>query len=214
MLSKKLIKKLKMLSCFIKATQEIIENDYTNLSIRNIAQRAHFNSSTIYNYFDNLQQLVCISSFKYIRPHLKDDIFKENFEINDSQLLDQYLEILEPFFSFYFVKKDLSYLNFLTDFENFYMNHFYENESILNDDIESLNEISNYFKEIVIIIKQLKSLSSRIETCKQLPKDYVFEVSDLLFKGMITRLNQPCSNDHILSSKKVLNHLQTLICLK
>ena len=46
---------------FIEATQELIlKEGLENLSIKKIAEKAGYNSATIYNYFENLEVLNCM----------------------------------------------------------------------------------------------------------------------------------------------------------
>lgn len=53
------IKRKRITSYFIQATQKHIQEEgIENISIRKIASLAGYNSSTLYNYFDNLDQLI------------------------------------------------------------------------------------------------------------------------------------------------------------
>ncbi len=74
------LQKRRTMSYFILATQEIInEEGIAGISIRKIAARAGFNSATLYNYFSDLDELVCYASIRYLKDynlsvdrHLKD----------------------------------------------------------------------------------------------------------------------------------------------
>ena len=51
---------------FINAAQEMIESEgLENISVRKIAQKAGFHNSTIYLYFEDLDQLAMFASLKY-----------------------------------------------------------------------------------------------------------------------------------------------------
>lgn len=55
------IKKKRVMMYFIEATQELIlKEGLENLSIKKIAEKAGYNSATIYNYFENLEVLNCM----------------------------------------------------------------------------------------------------------------------------------------------------------
>ncbi len=57
---------------FIHAAQELIENeDLEKVSIRKIAEKAGFHNSTIYLYFEDVDQLILLSSLKYFNEYSK-----------------------------------------------------------------------------------------------------------------------------------------------
>ena len=65
--------KLKMARCFIKATQELIDAEgIENISIRKIAHKAGFHNSTIYLYFENVDQLILLASLHYFTEYKKE----------------------------------------------------------------------------------------------------------------------------------------------
>ena len=69
-LSNKEIQKRRMLSYFIEATQQVIEEEgVLGVSIRKVAKKAGYNSATIYNYFKDIDQLVLLASMKYLRSY-------------------------------------------------------------------------------------------------------------------------------------------------
>ena len=55
---------------FVNATLEILEEGgLSKVSIRKIAQRAGFHNSTIYLYFEDLDQLIMLASMKYFQEY-------------------------------------------------------------------------------------------------------------------------------------------------
>jgi len=66
------IKKKRILKYFIQATKEVIEEKgIENVTIRNVAKRAGYNSATIYNYFDNYKQLIFFASLDFLSKYIK-----------------------------------------------------------------------------------------------------------------------------------------------
>lgn len=62
--------KRKNLIQFIKVTQELLEEDgLKNISIRKIATLAGFHNSTIYLYFDDLDELIMLASIKQFQDY-------------------------------------------------------------------------------------------------------------------------------------------------
>ena len=67
------IKKKRVMMYFIEATQELIlDEGLEKLSIKKIAEKAGYNSATIYNYFENLEVLVLYASINYLKDYLSD----------------------------------------------------------------------------------------------------------------------------------------------
>lgn len=72
-MNNKEIRKKRTLIFFIEATQEIIaEEGIDNVTIRKVAAKAGYNSATLYNYFDNLDQLKMYASLKHVNLYNKD----------------------------------------------------------------------------------------------------------------------------------------------
>ena len=53
------------LHSFVLATREMIENnDFKNIHIRKIAEKAGFHNSTLYSYFKDAEYLIALASVK------------------------------------------------------------------------------------------------------------------------------------------------------
>lgn len=58
------LKRKRIMIYFIEAAEKLIrQNGIENLSIRKIATEAGYNSATIYNYFNDLEQLTMFALF-------------------------------------------------------------------------------------------------------------------------------------------------------
>ncbi len=65
------LKRKRIMIYFIEATEKLIRQDgLENLSIRKIATEAGYNSATIYNYFNDLEQLAMFGSICYLRDYV------------------------------------------------------------------------------------------------------------------------------------------------
>lgn len=89
------IKRKRIMIYFIEATEKLIrEEGVSGLSIRKIAAEAGYNSATIYNYFNDLEQLVMFGSVY----HLRDYIAALERELRpDMPAIDQYRTIYRCF---------------------------------------------------------------------------------------------------------------------
>ena len=69
-IDKKEIKRKRMMGYFIDAAINIIDEDgIENLTIRKVADMAGYNSATLYNYFENLDHLVCYAAISYLKDY-------------------------------------------------------------------------------------------------------------------------------------------------
>lgn len=65
------LKRKRIMIYFIEAAEKLIrQNGIENLSIRKIATEAGYNSATIYNYFNDLEQLTMFGSICYLREYV------------------------------------------------------------------------------------------------------------------------------------------------
>ncbi|NLZ45369.1 MAG: TetR/AcrR family transcriptional regulator [Clostridiales bacterium] len=88
-LENQLIKKQRVMRYFIDAAREIAnENGLSGVTIRSVADRAGYNSASLYNYFNNLDQLMAFTSIDLVSNWLHELI--EILE-GDGDELDKYI---------------------------------------------------------------------------------------------------------------------------
>lgn len=69
-MNNKEIKKKRMWQYFVEATAEIVEEEGINkITIRKVADKAGYNSATIYNYFSEISHLIFFASMKFLKPY-------------------------------------------------------------------------------------------------------------------------------------------------
>ncbi|MFC4802278.1 TetR/AcrR family transcriptional regulator [Neobacillus sp. GCM10023253] len=67
---KKKIQMSRMWQYFVEATAEIIEEEGINkITIRKVADKAGYNSATIYNYFSEISHLIFFAAMKFLKPY-------------------------------------------------------------------------------------------------------------------------------------------------
>lgn len=76
-------------ACFVNAASEIMEKEgMEGLTLRKVAQKAGYNSATLYNYFKDLDHLIMYASMKYFQA------YNENLAIYMTELKDPYLRFI------------------------------------------------------------------------------------------------------------------------
>lgn len=70
MMKNKEIQRQRMYYYFIDACKDLIDElGIENLTIRNISDKAGYNSATLYNYFENLDQLIALTLLDSVKPY-------------------------------------------------------------------------------------------------------------------------------------------------
>lgn len=175
---------------YIDAAHELIEKDGLELlTIRKVSDLAGYNSATLYNYFENLDNLVAYASLKYLKAYSA-DLPKYTKDVNDS--LENYFKIWECFCTHSFSNPKQ------------YHKIFFEKFSIGFD--ESLKEYYSIFpKELTTREKKELNpmlLKDNINERNMIPllecaKDGFFDEADLfqisdisilIFQGMLDRI--------------------------
>ena len=97
--------KIKAMRSFIDAADELInEIGIENVTIRNIAKKAGYNSATIYNYFENLEHLVFLGAMKNIKDYA---LSINRFVADAENAMDRFLKVWECFCCYAFERPDL-----------------------------------------------------------------------------------------------------------
>lgn len=118
----------RMCNYFIEAAIAIIEEEGINkLTIRKVADRAAFNSATLYNYFENLDELLYFAVLSFMKDYLE-ELDSMNFE--GESKIEIYKEIWISFTE-----------HALTYPEYYYIIFFKETFSIRDDMLETYHDI-------------------------------------------------------------------------
>ncbi|KXS41065.1 MULTISPECIES: TetR/AcrR family transcriptional regulator [unclassified Candidatus Frackibacter] len=107
------IKKMRTLRLFIDATAQIIEQKgIEGVTIREVAKITGYNSATIYNYFDNCNELISFAAMKFISDYVQ--AIPEYIAEADSPL-EKFLAVWQCFCEYCFDDPQLYYAIFTAD---------------------------------------------------------------------------------------------------
>ncbi|MCK8827612.1 TetR/AcrR family transcriptional regulator [Natroniella acetigena] len=110
------IKQIRILKIFINATSQIIEEEgIKGVTIRKVAKIAGYNSATIYNYFDNLNQLIFFAAMNFISDYVQE---VPQYMEQSSNTLERFLLMWECFCKYSFKKPKIYYAVFTEDIGN------------------------------------------------------------------------------------------------
>lgn len=145
---------------FVNAAKELMEQEnFRNVSIRKIAQKAGFHNSTTYLYFKNSDQLIMLASMKYFcdYSHALNILSQrrlppvDNFMLIWAYFLDTALKNPFVFYNFFFGKNSDN----LYDIIKMYYDLFPEEREQFSKDIEAMYFGKNFTERSLTILRAL-----------------------------------------------------------
>ncbi|SFP03051.1 TetR/AcrR family transcriptional regulator [Salibacterium halotolerans] len=194
----------RMWQYFVDATVEIIDQKgIENVTIREIADKAGYNSATIYNYFQEVSHLIFFAALKYLNNFIED--LPAYIEKSDNSI-DRYLLSWKCFCEHSFENPDVFHAIFLADLgdgpEEFltYYYRIYQSD-IFDDFTEDLE---------TLIVEYNLSTRSRKELDKSVQQGYltndtaavINERTVLIWQGMLATI---INNRRYLNTEEATN---------
>jgi hypothetical protein len=183
------IRKKRILKGFIEAVKNIIEKDgIERVTIRKVAQMAGYNSATIYNYFDNCNQLIFFGAISFMDDYVKDI---PRYLGGGSNTLEQFLLIWECFIRHSFINPWIYYAIFTEDIGGCSENLFKKYYQLFPDE---LGDIPQKYIPMLLESELSKRCSLHIQPCVEegyfSPKkaEEVDEKIRLIYHGMLSLL--------------------------
>lgn len=174
---------------FVDATSEIIEEEgIDKITIRKVADRAGYNSATLYNYFSEVSHLIFFASMKFLKPYT--DEVSRILE-GSGNPLEKYLQAWDCFCRHSFKTPEIFHAVFIMD---------------LGDQPEKLLEhyYNLYPNELIKIPEELKPILFERNVTKRgrsfleiaLKEGYISEenidaineLTILIWQGMLTNI--------------------------
>ncbi|MFS0687632.1 TetR/AcrR family transcriptional regulator [Sporosarcina sp. 179-K 8C2 HS] len=212
-MSNKKIQLSRMWKYFIDATMEIINEDGINqVTIRKVADRAGYNSATIYNYFGEVSHLIFFASMKLLKEYTEE--VTESMQKGQTSL-EKYMLAWECFCRHSFQQPAIFHAVFIMD---------------LGDHPERMIEryYEMYPSDLINIPEELKpilferSMTKRGKSLLQLVAqdgliderqvDSLNEMTNLLWQGMLTNiLNNRLDYSLEEAQQKTLEYINQMV---
>ena len=206
------IKKKRVMMYFIEATQDLILNEgIENLSIKKIADKAGYNTATIYNYFEDLEELILYSSIDYLKIYLKD----LRNEINsDMKAIEIYETIYKVFVYHSFEKPEIFHTLFFGKYSyklEKIIKKYYE---IFPDDITGQNDITksvlieaNIHNRDIPVMKQMIKEGSILEEEAPYIMETIVRVHQSYLENILQQREQISLEEHKIKFFKIFDFL-------
>ena len=206
------IKKRRVMMYFIEATQELILNEgIENLSIKKIADTAGYNTATIYNYFEDLEELILYSSIDYLKIYLKD--LKSEIKSN-MKAIEMYETIYKVFVHHSFEKPEIFHTLFFGKYSyklEKIIKKYYE---IFPDDITGQTDITksvlvegNIHNRDLPVIKQMIKEGSILEEEAPYIMEAIVRIHQSYLENILQQREKISLEEHEIKFFKIVNFL-------
>lgn len=206
------IKKKRVMMYFIEATQDLILNEgIDSLSIKKIADKAAYNTATIYNYFEDLEELILYASIDYLKIYLKD---LRNEISSDMKAIEIYETIYKVFVHHSFEKPEIFHTLFFGKYSyklEKIIKKYYE---IFPDDITGQTDITksvlieaNIHNRDIPVIRQMIKEGSLLEEEAPCIMEAVVRVHQSYLENLLQQREKISLDKHKNKFFKIFNFL-------
>ena len=206
------IKKRRVMMYFIEATQELILNEgIENLSIKKIADTAGYNTATIYNYFEDLEELILYSSIDYLKIYLKD--LKSEIKSN-MKAIEMYETIYKVFVHHSFEKPEIFHTLFFGKYSYKLEKIIKKDYEIFPDDITGQTDIKksvlvegNIHNRDLPVIKQMIKEGSILEEEAPYIMEAIVRIHQSYLENILQQREKISLEEHKIKFFKIFNFL-------
>lgn len=206
------IKKRRVMMYFIEATQDLILNEgIENLSIKKIADKAGYNTATIYNYFEDLEELILYSSVDYLKIYLKD---LRNEISSDMKAIEIYETIYKVFVHHSFEKPEIFHTLFFGKYSyklEKIIKKYYE---IFPDDITGQTDITksvlveaNIHNRDLPVMKQMIKEGSILKNDAPYVMEAIVRIHQSYLENILQQKEKISLEEHKIKFFKIFNFL-------
>lgn len=209
-MKQKSTQKLQTATTFINTTQELLEQeDFKNVSVRKIADKAGFHNSTIYLYFKDLDELLMLASMKYFYD------YSQALEALSNQSLSPiktFLSVWDLFFTTMCRKPQVFYNFFygrrssnLKEVMDTYYSIFPEERNSFSKEIEAMYFGNNFFERNLVALEPLINEDTAITS------ENILMVNDIITSCCKSKMEMICHNPNTDSAELKKKFLEILV---
>lgn len=188
-MDKKAIQKNRVMSYFIDAANEIIQEEGIEaVTIRRVSDMAGFNSATLYNYFENLDHLLFLASMKTVQEYPKNIL---SYIEKAENIIEKNLLIWECFSKLSFERPKIYYRVFFSKLSRPTSEYVEEYYRVYPKDHRDLQgEVPDLLDATDLNKRNYKILKPGIEQGYFAEEDHdeINDMTMLIYKGMLMRV--------------------------
>jgi len=208
---KKELQKKRIMTYFIEAADEIIkEEGISGVTIRKVADKAGYNSATLYNYFENLDHLLLFAAMRHIKDYAS---ALPEYLKNSNDALDKFLTIWKCFCDYSFKDPEIYYAIFFAnldkDLEDYivqYYKLFPDELGIQPDNVSTMLLKHNIYERGMTIVNECVDEGF----IRKEDAEVLNEMTTLVYEGILLRiLKGKISYDEAV--KKTMKYIELIV---
>lgn len=188
-MEKRNIQRKRTMTYFIDAAYEIIkEEGIKKVTIRKVADKAGYNSATIYNYFENLDHLILYAAMRYVKDYT---LALPEYLKDAKNALDRFFKVWECFCHFSFKNPEIYYAIFFADLDKDLENYIIDYYKLFPEELGTeLNDISTMLLKHNIYERGMTIIEECVKEgfIKEEDVETLNEMATLLYEGMLSQV--------------------------
>ena len=208
---KRKIRRKRTMMYFIDAADEIIrEEGIEKITIRKVADRAGYNSATLYNYFENLDHLIFLAAMRYIKDYA---LALPDYLKDTKNAMDTFVKIWECFCHFSYKSPEIYYALFFANLDKDLESYVADYYDIFPEElVDPSNEVSTmllkhniYQRGMAIVGKCVEEGFIRDEDSESLNEMATFIYEAILSKVIRGKMS------HDEAVKKTIKYIKIIV---
>lgn len=188
-MKKRNIQRKRTMTYFIDAAYEIIkEEGIKKVTIRKVADKAGYNSATIYNYFENLDHLILFAAMRYVKDYT---LALPEYLKDAKNALDRFFKVWECFCHFSFKNPEIYYAIFFADLDKDLENYIIDYYKLFPEELGTgTNSISTMLLKHNIYDRGMATINDCVKEgfIKEEDAETLNEMSTLLYEGVLSQV--------------------------
>ena len=210
-MNKKDLKRKRTMTYFIDAADKIIKEEGINkVTIRKVADKAGYNSATIYNYFENLDHLILFAAMRYI----KDYSYALPEYLKDAKnSLDRFFKVWECFCHFSFKDPEIYYAIFFADLDEDLEDYIIDYYKLFPEELgPQLKGISTMLLKHNIYERGMATINDCIDEgfIKAKDAESLNEMGTLIYAGVLSQVIKG-KIDYDKATEKTMKYIRIIV---
>lgn len=205
------IRRRRTMIYFIEAADEIIkEEGIENITIRKTANKAGYNSATLYNYFENADHLKFFAAMGYIKDYA---LALPKYLEGAENSVDIFLKVWECFCYFSFKNPRIYQAIFFADLDNSIEDYVIDYYKLFPEDLgDQQKSISTMLLKSNIYDRGMTTVSLCVEEglIKEEDAEALNEMATILYKGILSDMIKG-KIDGRTAFKKTMKYIKLII---
>lgn len=186
---RKQVQRKRIMTLFVDAADEIVrEEGIDRITIRKVAEKAGYNSATLYNYFENVDHLILFTAMRYIGDYSR---ALPKYLEPSKHALDKFIRVWECFCHFAFRDPEIYRAIFFADLDKDLEDYIIEYYKLFPEELgPELEGISTMLLKHNIYERGLATIGDCVKEgfIREEDAQALNEMGTILFEGVLQQL--------------------------